>query len=295
MKNLSDTHLGVFYALGAYLMWGFAPVYFKYLQFIPVYEILAHRVVWSLLVTALIISYSNGWGNVLQLLQSPKKIALLALTSLLISGNWMMFIWAINNGYMLDASLGYFINPIINVLFGLFFLQESLSRIKWLAVMLAVIGVSIQVVQLGEIPWIALFLANSFAIYGLVRKKIKIAALTGLFVETLLVTPIALYYLVYIANGPSANMFENSWSLNIWLMFAGVVTAMPLIFFGQAALRLKLSTLGFFQYLAPTLMFLFAVFIYAEPLSLVKMVTFVFIWLGVCLFACENKIQTWLK
>lgn len=295
MKNLSETHLGVFYALGAYLMWGFAPIYFKYLHAIPVYEILAHRVIWSLAVTAILISYMHAWRDVVNLFKYPKKIALLVLTSLLISGNWMIFIWAINNEHMLDASLGYFINPIMNVLLGLLFLRESLSRIKWLAVALACVGVSIQLIQLGELPWIALVLGGSFSLYGLLRKKVKIQAFTGLFAETLLVAPIAIYYLICIANSASSDMFVNSWSLNVWLISAGIVTATPLLFFGQAALRLQLSTLGFFQYLAPSIVFLFAVFVYGEDLNLAKMITFIFIWLGVCIFALENKIHTWLK
>lgn len=294
MKGLSETHLGIFYALGAYLMWGFAPVYFKYLAFIPVYEILAHRVIWSLIVTAIMISFIGAWPTVYQLFLSPKKILLLAATSLLISTNWMVFIWAINNGHMLDASLGYFINPIINVVLGLVFLNESLSRIKWLAVALAVVGVLIQIIQLGGLPWISLLLPFSFAFYGLIRKKIKIQALSGFFIETLCVVPVAIYYIIYVAETDSANMLTNSSSLNAWLMFAGVVTALPLIFFGQAALRLALSTLGFFQYLAPSLLFVFAVVFYGEALSLAKMITFMFIWLGIFVFVFENKIKSWL-
>lgn len=294
MKNLSETQLGVIYAFSAYLIWGFVPIYFKYLGFIPVYEILAHRVVWSVVVTALILFFTGGWGTVFSICRVPKKLFFLCITTLLISTNWLVFIWAINNGHMLDASLGYFINPLINVVLGLIFLSESLSRIKWIAVALAVIGVSIQVVQLGSLPWVSLVLPFSFAFYALVRKKIEIEALSGLFIETLLVAPIALYYLISVAQTDTANLLTNSWSLNAWLMFAGVATALPLIFFGQAALRLKLSTLGFFQYMAPSLLFLFAVVFYGEELSLVKTITFVFIWLGVFLFAFENKIKSWL-
>ena len=294
MKQLCETHIGVLYALGAYLTWGFAPLYFKYLAFIPVYEVLAHRVIWSLIVTAIILFLLGGWSKVADACRSPKKLVFLSVTSLLISTNWIVFIWAINNGRMLDASLGYFINPLINVVLGLIFLNESLSRIKWIAIALALIGVLTQVLQLGELPWVSLVLPLSFAFYALIRKKIKIEALAGLFIETLLVFPVALYYLLYIAQTESANMLTNSWSLNGWLMFAGIVTALPLIFFGQAALRLKLSTLGFFQYLAPSLLFMFAVVFYGEELTLVKTITFLFIWAGIFLFAFENKIKSWL-
>lgn len=276
-------------------MWGFAPIYFKYLEFIPVSEILAHRVIWSVLVTGIIISILGAWENVWLICKSPKKLALLLVTTLLISCNWMVFIWAINNERMLDASLGYFINPIINVVLGLLFLKESLSRIKWIAVGLAFTGVLVQVFALGELPWVSLVLPTSFAFYALIRKKIKVESLTGLFIETLLVSPVALYYLFIVADSQYVNMFTNSSSLNFWLMFAGVVTALPLIFFGQAALRLKLSTLGFFQYLAPSLLFVFAVVVYDEALDLDSLVTFLFIWSGIVLFAFERQILQKLK
>lgn len=295
MKQLSEVHLGIFYALVAYLMWGLAPIYFKYLEHVPVTEILAHRVIWSVVVTAIIISISGAWSNVWQICIQPKKLALLFVTTLLISSNWSVFIWAISNERMLDASLGYFINPIINVVLGLIFLNESLSRIKWIAVGLASIGVLIQVFALGALPWVSLVLPISFAFYALVRKKAKVESLTGLFIETLIVAPIALYYLYVVADSEYANMLTNDLSLNFWLMLAGVVTALPLIFFGQAALRLKLSTLGFFQYLAPSMLFVFAVVFYGEALQLHKAITFMFIWSGVALFAFEKKIQQKLK
>ena len=295
MSRFTELQLGIFYALGAYLMWGFAPIYFKNLEFIPVNEILAHRVIWSVVVTGILITILKSWSDVWKIICSRKKLLLLFVSTLLISCNWMVFIWAINNDRMLEASLGYFINPIINVVLGLIFLKESLSRIKWIAVGLAFIGVLIQIIGLGTLPWVSLVLPISFAFYGLVRKKIKVESLTGLFIETLLVAPIALYYLVNIADSEYANMLNNSYGLNIWLMLAGVVTAFPLIFFGQAALRLKLSTLGFFQYLAPSLLFLFATIVYGEELNIYKTITFAFIWSGIALFAFEKQIQQKLK
>jgi chloramphenicol-sensitive protein RarD len=295
LKQFSEAHLGIFYALVAYLMWGLAPIYFKYLEFVPVTEILAHRVIWSVVVTAIIITITGAWLNVWQICKQPKKLALLLVTTLLISCNWSVFIWAISNDRMLDASLGYYINPLINVVLGLIFLKESLSRIKWIAVGLAFIGVMVQVVALGSLPWVSLVLPISFAFYALVRKQLKVESLTGLFVETLLISPVALYYLFALADSQYANMLLNSTSLNIWLMLAGVVTAFPLIFFGQAALRLKLSTLGFFQYLAPSMLFIFAILFYDEPLYLHKAITFIFIWSGIVLFAFEKQIQQKLK
>jgi len=294
MKDLSQTQLGIVYALSAYLLWGIAPIYFKYLEFIPVYEVLAHRVIWSLLFTAIVITFMRGWKRAIEILKTPKNTVFLTCTSLLITVNWTVFIWAINNDRMLEASLGYFINPLFNVVLGCVFLNEALSRLKWIAVSLALLGVLIQVVQVGSLPWVSLVLPITFGFYGLLRKKIKIEALIGLFFETLFVFPVALYYLFFVANGDSANMVNNSWSLNLSLMFAGIVTAMPLIFFAQAALRLKLSTLGFFQYLAPSMVFVMAVSIYGEVLSLAKIITFIFIWAGIFLFVFEHKLKKWL-
>lgn len=295
MNKLSESQIGIFYALGAYFMWGFAPLYFKYLEFIPVYEILAHRVIWSVLITAIFITYFNHWSNVWQVCTSPKTLLILTITAILISVNWMVFIWAINNGRMLEASLGYFINPIINVILGLVFLNERLSRLKWIAVFFACIGVAAQVWTLGALPWVSLVLPTSFAFYALLRKTVKVKAITGLFIETMVVFPVALFYLLTVTDSETANLMINPWSLNLWLMFAGVVTALPLIFFGQAALRLPLSTLGFFQYLAPSLLFLFAVVLYNEPLSAIKLFTFFCIWLGILVFVFENKIVKWCK
>ena len=295
MNKLSELQVGILYALGAYLMWGFAPVYFKYLGFIPVYEILAHRVIWSVVVTALFITYLKHWPNVLEVACNYKSLLVLTITSLLISCNWLVFIWAINNGKMLEASLGYFINPIINVMLGLVFLSERLSRIKWFAVLLAFIGVSAQAWQVGELPWVSLVLPISFAFYGLLRKKVKVKAITGLFIETMVVLPVAAFYLMAMTHSETSNLLLNTWSLNLWLMLAGVVTALPLIFFGQAALRLPLSTLGFFQYLAPSLLFLFAVLVYDEPISFIKMFTFACIWFGIVVFVFENKLIKWFK
>jgi chloramphenicol-sensitive protein RarD len=295
MNKLTELQIGMLYALGAYLMWGVAPLYFKHLGFIPVYEILAHRVIWSVVVTALFITYLKDWSNVLLVCRSYKSLSVLVMTSLLISFNWMVFIWAINNGKMLEASLGYFINPLVNVMLGLIFLSERLSRLKWFAFFLAFVGVAVQAWQLGELPWVSLVLPFSFAFYGLLRKKVKVKAITGLFLETMVVLPVAILYLTVMTQSETANLFHNTWSLNTWLIFAGVVTALPLIFFGQAALRLPLSTLGFFQYLAPSLLFVFAVVLYDDPISFIKLFTFACIWTGILVFMFENKLIRWFK
>lgn len=294
-KQLSNHQLGILYAFSAYFMWGFVPLYFKFLGFVPVYEILAHRIIWSVFFTALFICYLKDWPDVLQVCREKRTLLMLAASAFFVTLNWLVFIWSINNDQMLAASLGYFINPLVNVLLGFIFLNESLSRIRWLAVIIATVGVAVQAWQLGSIPWVSLVLAGSFGLYGLIRKKIKVKAITGLFIETLMVMPFALIFLLCFAHSDTANMLSNSLFVNFLLISAGFVTALPLIFFGQAALRLPLSTLGFFQYMAPSMMFVFAIVLYHEPISMVKLFTFICIWLAICLFVFESKLKKIFK
>lgn len=216
-----------------------------------------------------------------------EKVFSLALSAVLVGGNWLLFIWAVNNHHLLEASLGYFINPLVNVLLGMIFLGERFRRMQWLAVLLAACGVLVQLWTFGSLPIIALGLAFSFAFYGLVRKKIMVDAQTGMLMETLWLLPVAAIYLFGIADSPTSHMGSNPWSLNLLLMAAGVVTTIPLLCFTAAATRLRLSTLGFFQYIGPTLMFLLAVVFYGEVPGPDKMVTFGFIWLALAIFIMD--------
>ena len=254
-----QTRQGVLLALAAYFIWGIAPAYFKLIYYVPADEILTHRVIWSFFFMVALISISRQWSQVKTLLKTPKKIFLLALSAVLIGGNWLLFIWSVNNHHMLEASLGYFINPLVNILLGMIFLGERFRRMQWLAVALAICGVLVQLWTFGSLPIIALGLAFSFAFYGLVRKKIAVDAQTGMLFETLWLLPVAAIYLFGIADSATSHMGSNSWSLNLLLIAAGVVTTIPLLCFTGAATRLRLSTLGFFQYIGPTLMFLLAV------------------------------------
>lgn len=290
IKQLSHQQIGIIYAFSAYFMWGFVPLYFKFLGFVPVYEILAHRIIWSVFFTALFICYLKDWPDVFKVCLDKKILLMLTLSAFFVTANWLVFIWSINNDQMLAASLGYFINPLVNVLLGFIFLNERLSRLRWIAVSIACLGVIVQAWQLGSLPWISLVLASSFGLYGLIRKKIKVKAITGLFIETLMVMPVALIFLLFFAESDTANMFTNSSLVNLLLINAGLVTALPLIFFGQAALRLPLSTLGFFQYMAPSMMFVFAIVLYHEPISMVKLFTFICIWIAIFLFVFENQL-----
>jgi len=279
---------GVLLAISAYVMWGIAPIYFKTITFVPAMEILSHRVIWSFFFLAIIIHFSHQWRNVVSIFRSKSKLAYLGTTSLLIGGNWLIFIWAINSNHMLDASLGYYINPLINVIFGMLFLGERLRKLQWFAVGLATIGVAIQVIVFGSVPIVALALATSFAFYGLLRKKVHVNGQTGLFVETLILMPIAFIYLNWFAHSATSSMSHNAWDLNVLLISAGIVTTLPLLCFTGAATKLKLSTLGFFQYIGPSLMFLLAVLVYGEAFSADKAVTFAFIWGALVIFSYDG-------
>ncbi|MDR6352233.1 chloramphenicol-sensitive protein RarD [Pantoea sp. SORGH_AS 659] len=287
MMDSQQTRQGIGYALGAYFIWGIAPAYFKLVKEVPATEIMTHRVIWSALFMLLLITLTRSWTQVRSVLAQPKKVLLLALTAITIGGNWLLFIWAVNNQHMLEASLGYFINPLINVVFGMLFLRERFRRLQWLAVLLATTGVLVQLWQFGSLPIIGLGLALSFALYGLVRKKIQVDAQSGMLIETLWLFPLAAIYLFGFADSATSHLSANAMSLNLKLVAAGIITTIPLMFFAAACARLRLSTVGFFQYLGPTLMFLLAVLFYGERLTPDKMVTFGFIWLALAVFIID--------
>ncbi|MGP0908329.1 EamA family transporter RarD [Serratia sp. CY81593] len=285
--DAKQTRQGIFFALAAYFMWGIAPAYFKLIQQVSADEILTHRIIWSFFFMLALITLGRNWPKVRAGCQNRKRLLLLAVTALLIGGNWLLFIWAVNNHHMLEASLGYFINPLVNVLLGMLFLGERFRRMQWVAVALAFTGVLVQLWQFGSLPIIGLGLAFSFAFYGLLRKKIAIDAQTGMLIETLWLLPVAAAYLFLFADSPTSHLSANPWSLNLLLVAAGIVTTVPLLCFTAAATRLRLSTLGFFQYLGPTLMFLLAVTFYGETIGQDKLVTFGFIWAALILFTLD--------
>ncbi|HFQ5433598.1 EamA family transporter RarD [Vibrio vulnificus] len=279
---------GVLLALGAYTMWGIAPIYFKSLAAVSPLEILSHRVVWSFFLLAALLHFGRHWRTVRDVLTSKSKMLYLVTTAILVGANWLIFIWAVNANHMLDASLGYYINPLINVLLGMLFLGERLRKLQWFAVTLAACGVLVQLVVFGSVPIVAIALAFSFGFYGLLRKKVSVDAQTGLFIETLVMLPAAAIYLLVIADTPTSNLLANPSQLNLLLIAAGVVTTLPLLCFTGAATRLKLSTLGFFQYIGPSLMFLLAVLIYGEAFTSDKALTFAFIWGALVVFSFDG-------
>ncbi|WP_045394815.1 EamA family transporter RarD [Vibrio rotiferianus] len=279
---------GVLLAIGAYTMWGIAPIYFKSIAEVSPLEILSHRVIWSFFLLAAFLHFGRHWRSVRDIIKNKTKMMFLVSTAILVGANWLIFIWAVNSNHMLDASLGYYINPLINVLLGMVFLGERLRKLQWFAVVLAACGVLVQLIVFGSVPVVAIALAMSFGFYGLLRKKVSVEAQTGLFIETLVMLPAAAIYLLFIASSPTSNMLDNPMQLNTLLIAAGVITTLPLLCFTGAATRLKLSTLGFFQYIGPSLMFLLAVLIYGEPFTSDKAITFAFICGALVVFSFDG-------
>ncbi|XOV81324.1 MAG: EamA family transporter RarD [Aestuariibacter sp.] len=268
-------------------MWGFAPMYFKLLLTMPAVEILMHRVVWSVAVLVLMVVLLKQHQKVRKALLNTKMLLILMVSGLLLGGNWLLFIWAVNNDHLLDASLGYYINPLLNILLGRLFLGERQRPLQQFAIVLAVIGVAILIISHGKFPWIALLLAGSFGIYGLIRKQVAVESMPGLLVESLLMLPFALLFWVFFAS-PDSNMLVNDSNTNLILIAAGIVTSAPLLCFTAAAKRIQYSTLGFFQYIGPSIMFLLAVFLYGEPLDEARLVTFAFVWTALLIFSFDS-------
>lgn len=279
---------GAISALSAYLLWGFAPLYFKLLSEIEPGEILMHRVIWSTVFLLVMIIAMKKWSQLVTIFRQPKILLQLSLSASFLAVNWFLFIWAVNNNHLLDASLGYYINPLFNVILGMIFFHERLRRNQLIAVGLALVGVLIQLIALGTLPMISLALATTFAIYGLIRKKLPVNSFIGLFIESLIMLPIALTYWFFFVESSTSNMALNTTSLNFTLIMAGIVTTAPLLFFTAAAKRLTLSTLGFFQYLGPSIMFLLATFYYQETMKSAELLTFVFIWAALALYSLDS-------
>lgn len=280
--------VGAAYALGAFGIWGFIPVYYKAVAEVPLLELLAHRTLWSMMFVAATIIIADRHNAVRALLWNPRLLVKMFGTAAILAVNWLIFIWAIANGQVLQSSLGYYINPLVNVLLGYFFLNERLNGLQMGAVALAAVGIAIPVVGLGEFPWIALSLAGTFGMYGLLRKTADIDAVTGLFIETVLLAPVALVFLVYWNVAGGAVFTERGLGLDALIVASGVATALPLILFTQAAQRLRLGTVGFFQYLAPTCHFALAVFVYGEDFTPHHLATFALIWTAIAIYTTDT-------
>ncbi|MFP3518193.1 EamA family transporter RarD [Pseudomonas sp. SIMBA_077] len=282
---------GYILGLSAYVIWGLFPLYFKLLSSVPAVEIIVSRVLWSALFGSLLLLVWKhpGWWQ--ELRDNPKRIAVLAGSGLLIAVNWLTYVWAVNNDRMLEASLGYYINPLVNVLLGMLLLGERLRRLQWVAVGLAAIGVAEQVWQAGSLPWVSLVLALTFGFYGLIRKQAPVKALPGLVVETWLLVPIALGWLLLHPEANSAH--ADFWATpEAWLLvIAGPATLVPLICFNAATRHLPYTTIGFMQYIAPTIVLILAITMFGEHLSDSTLIAFMFIWAGLVVYS----LDAWLS
>lgn len=274
----------------AYLMWGFMPLYFRAMVEVPALEMLTHRVIWSVPFGLLIVLFRRQLGEVLAVFATPKRLGWLCLSGAMIGLNWLVYILAIQREQVFQASLGYYINPLIYVLVGVLFMNERLSKAQLVAVLLATAGVGVMTLAGGQVPTLALGLALSFTVYGVIRKQVVVGAMPGLLVETLMLAPFALGYMIWLANSGQMTFLKVSTSWDLGLALGGPLTVLPLLFFAIAARRMTLSAIGFLQFMAPTIQFALAVS-FGEPLNTATLVCFGLIWLGVGLFAWDAMSQ----
>lgn len=275
---------GSLFALGAYGVWGIAPLYFRWIDDFSAMQIVAHRVLWSALLLLSLVLIMGGWNRLIAAIKRPAILGWLALSGLLIGCNWLLFIYAVVSERVLEASLGYFINPLVSVVLGVLFLGEGLRPLPALAVLIAAIGVGNEILRFGDVPWLGLALAFSFGFYGLIRKRLGVDAFTGLTVETWLLLPLALGWLAWQASQGQGLLPDVPLDLGK-LFLTGPVTMLPLLCFASAASRLSLGSLGFFQYVAPSLQFVLAVWVFGEPFVSTQWWTFGLIWLALALFS----------
>lgn len=283
---------GLLYAALAFTTWGLYPLYLLQVSSVPPLEVVLHRSAWSLLFLLGILAVLGRWSWLGALRRQPRQLALFAASSLLLSTNWLVYIYAVVSGHVLDASLGYFINPLVNVLLGVLVLKERLRAVQWAAVGLAAAGVAWLTVNAGHLPWVALVLAISFAVYGLIRKTATLGALEGLTLETLMLAPLVLPALVWISITAGGALSRGDWALNGWLLLLGPLTALPLLLFGAAARRLPLATVGLVQYLSPSLQFGLGVWVFNEPMQVQRLAGFVLIWAGLALYSADAWRRT---
>lgn len=279
---------GVILGICTYAFWGLFPIYWKALDSLPSLEILGHRIVWSIVWLALLITIVRGWPRVMKAVRNRALLSSLALASLLLSINWFVYIWAVNNDFVIETSLGYFINPLISVMLGVVFLGERLRPAQIAAVLLAASGVLYLTFVYGQPPWISLTLAISFAFYGLIKKQTGLPAAEGLFIETFLVFGFAFAYLIALEVNGRAAFGHASLGTNLLLIFAGVATALPLVTFAAAAKRIPLSMIGFLQYIAPSIQFFLGIFLYHEPFSQTRLIGFCLIWSALAVFTVDG-------
>ena len=278
---------GILYALGTYILWGLFPIYWKQLSYVSAVQLIGHRILWSFVMLLLVILSTRQWGRFRAKLDA-RTLKAHGLAALLLSLNWLTYVWAVNNGYIVESSLGYFINPLLSVLLGMIFFKEKLRPIQWIPLGLATIGVLYLTFAYGRLPWIALTLAFSFAFYGLLKKKSTLGSLYGLTLETGIMLLPALAYLIYVASTGEGAFLQIDRRTDLFLIGAGIVTSVPLILFAKAAQRIPLTMIGLMQYIAPTGQFLIGVLLYKEEFTRTQAIGFGIIWFALIFFWIEG-------
>ena len=286
---MNNEKKGTIYAILAFTFWGLVPIYFKLVSHVDAFEVLIHRVLWSVVFLTILLFITKSFNNLVIILQNSKKLKILFISAILVSINWLTFIWAISNNMIMEASLGYYINPLISIILGYIFFHERITKIQLLAICIAFFAILYQIYSLGRLPAISLILAFSFAFYGLARKKVHVESVSGLLVETLLVSPFALLYLFYIASIDKNTFILPIDTTSLLLILAGFITIIPLIWFNSAATKISMLKLGFLQYIGPSISFLLALFVYNEPLNSDKLITFIMIWVALIIFSIKIK------
>ncbi|WP_413308259.1 EamA family transporter RarD [Bacillus sp. 1P10SD] len=288
----TDIQQGAIHAGFSYLLWGLLPIYWKLLADVNAQEILANRVFWSFIFMLVVLVFTKKWELFVQTLrgfaQNKKQLYALTIASLLISVNWFVYIWAVNSGHMIEASLGYYINPLVSILLGMVVLKEKLTIYQYISFVLAAVGVVILTVAHGAFPWIAITLAVSFGLYGLAKKLINVDSAVGLTLETMVVAPIAAIYMMILFSQGANTLLSSTLGTDLLLIGAGAATAVPLLYFAKGAQKIPLSLLGFLQYIAPTLTLLLGVFVYNEHFSKVQLLSFMFIWSALTIYSLSK-------
>ncbi|MCG3207002.1 MAG: Protein RarD [Anaerolineae bacterium] len=279
---------GLLYAIGAYTLWGLLPIYWKALHAVPATEIVSHRMAWSLLFVLALLALKQRWAWLGAVSRQPKTLLIVFLAGCILAANWLTYVWGVNAGYVVETSLGYFINPLVSVLMGVIFLRERLRGWQWLAIGFALVGVLYLTLRYGTLPWIALVLALSFALYGLLKKATPLNALEGLSLETALMFPPAFGYLLFLELNGSGSLGHANPTITLLLVLTGVATGVPLLMFSAAARRIPLSMLGILQYIAPTFQFLLGVYLYHEPFDQSRLIGFGLIWTALLIYSVEG-------
>ena len=281
---------GILYGIGAYVLWGFFPIYWKFLHAVPALQVIGHRIGWSFIFLLTYILLTKKWNDFRSASFHWKTIGIYSIAAVLLSFNWLIYVWGVNAGFIVETSLGYFINPLLSVSLGVLFLRERLRPVQWIPVALAAIGVGYLAFVYGRLPWIALSLAFTFGFYGFVKKLSPLGSLYGLTLETAIVFPIALIYLAFVNLTGSGAFLHDGAFVDAFLIGAGLVTTIPLLLFASAAKQIPLTIVGLLQYIAPTIQFLLGVFVYKEPFDHAHFIGFSIVWVALIIFAMESYL-----